>query len=76
MDEDDYLAITGRIKDMVIHGGENLHPREIEEFLCTHPGILDAQVNGVPVPDEVYGEELKTRPAQARPVGMLRSVRG
>jgi fatty-acyl-CoA synthase len=56
MDEDGYLAITGRIKDMVIRGGENIYPREIEEFLYTHPDILDAQVIGVP--DATYGEEL------------------
>ncbi|MGV9824115.1 AMP-binding protein [Gordonia sp. NPDC003429] len=51
-----YVRITGRIKDMVIRGGENIYPREIEEFLYTHPDILDAQVIGVP--DERYGEEL------------------
>ncbi|MQA07326.1 MAG: AMP-binding protein [Pseudonocardiaceae bacterium] len=56
MDDDDYVNITGRIKDMVIRGGENLYPREIEEFLYTHPDILDAQVIGVP--DTRYGEEL------------------
>ncbi|MFC8503839.1 AMP-binding protein [Pedococcus sp. NPDC057267] len=56
MDEDGYVQITGRIKDMVIRGGENIYPREIEEFLYTHPDILDAQVIGVP--DERYGEEL------------------
>jgi fatty-acyl-CoA synthase len=56
MDSDGYLAITGRIKDMVIRGGENIYPREIEEFLYTHPDILDAQVVGVP--DAKYGEEL------------------
>jgi fatty-acyl-CoA synthase len=56
MDQDGYLAITGRIKDMVIRGGENVYPREIEEFLYTHPDILDAQVIGVP--DAKYGEEL------------------
>ncbi|HKN52193.1 MAG TPA: AMP-binding protein [Amycolatopsis sp.] len=56
MDADGYLNITGRIKDMVIRGGENLYPREIEEFLYTHPDILDAQVIGVP--DDKYGEEL------------------
>ncbi|MEU8515673.1 AMP-binding protein [Kitasatospora sp. NPDC048722] len=56
MDEDGYLAITGRIKDMVIRGGENLYPREIEEFLYTHPDVLDVQVIGVP--DPKYGEEL------------------
>ncbi|WP_329577782.1 AMP-binding protein [Kitasatospora sp. NBC_01250] len=56
MDQDGYLAVTGRIKDMVIRGGENIYPREIEEFLLTHPDVLDAQVVGVP--DEKYGEEL------------------
>jgi fatty-acyl-CoA synthase len=56
MDSDGYVAITGRIKDMVIRGGENVYPREIEEFLYTHPDILDAQVIGVP--DPKYGEEL------------------
>ncbi|MEU3904489.1 AMP-binding protein [Streptomyces goshikiensis] len=56
MDEDGYLGITGRIKDMVIRGGENLYPREIEEFLHTHPDVLDVQVIGVP--DPKYGEEL------------------
>jgi fatty-acyl-CoA synthase len=56
MDSEGYLNITGRIKDLVIRGGENVYPREIEEFLYTHPDILDAQVIGVP--DERYGEEL------------------
>jgi fatty-acyl-CoA synthase len=56
MDQDGYVRIAGRIKDMVIRGGENLYPREIEEFLYTHPGIADVQVIGVP--DERYGEEL------------------
>ncbi|WP_026061894.1 AMP-binding protein [Rhodococcus rhodochrous] len=56
MDEDGYVSVTGRIKDMVIRGGENIYPREIEEFLYTHPDILDAQVVGVP--DVKYGEEL------------------
>jgi fatty-acyl-CoA synthase len=56
MDEEGYVDITGRIKDMVIRGGENIYPREIEEFLYTHPDVLDAQVVGVP--DERYGEEL------------------
>jgi fatty-acyl-CoA synthase len=56
MDDDGYISITGRIKDMVIRGGENIYPREIEEFLYTHPDILDAQVIGVP--DVKYGEEL------------------
>ncbi|APE34690.1 AMP-binding protein [Nocardia mangyaensis] len=56
MDDDGYVNITGRIKDMVIRGGENIYPREIEEFLYTHPDIVDAQVIGVP--DVKYGEEL------------------
>lgn len=56
MDDAGYLAVTGRIKDMVIRGGENIYPREIEEFLYTHPDVLDAQVIGVP--DARYGEEL------------------
>ncbi|WP_041100350.1 AMP-binding protein [Bacillus badius] len=56
MDENGYIRVTGRLKDMIIRGGENIYPREIEEFLYTHPKILDAQVIGVP--DEKYGEEL------------------
>jgi len=64
MDNAGYLNIVGRIKDMVIRGGENVYPREVEEFLYTHPAIEDVQVIGVP--DEKYGEELcawvKVRP--------------
>ena len=56
MDEAGYLNIVGRIKDMVIRGGENIYPREVEEFLYTHPDIEDVQVVGVP--DLKYGEEL------------------
>ena len=56
MDEAGYLNIVGRIKDMVIRGGENIYPREVEEFLYTHPEIEDVQVIGVP--DVKYGEEL------------------
>ncbi|MFE0042250.1 AMP-binding protein [Streptomyces albireticuli] len=56
MDEDGYVRIVGRIKDMIIRGGENVYPREIEEFLHTHPKIADVQVIGVP--DEKYGEEI------------------
>ena len=56
MDDDGYVSIVGRIKDMVIRGGENIYPREIEEFLHTHQDILDAQVIGVP--DVKYGEEV------------------
>ena len=56
MDDDEYLNIVGRIKDMVIRGGENIYPREIEEFLYRHPAIQDVQVFGVP--DQRFGEEL------------------
>jgi fatty-acyl-CoA synthase len=56
IDEDGYCNIVGRIKDMVIRGGENVYPREIEEFLYRHPKIQDVQVFGVP--DERYGEEI------------------
>ncbi len=56
MREDGYVNIVGRIKDMIIRGGENVYPREIEEFLYSHPDIADVQVVGVP--DERYGEEL------------------
>jgi fatty-acyl-CoA synthase len=56
MDDEGYVAIVGRIKDMVIRGGENIYPREIEEFLHQHPDIDDVQVIGVP--DPKYGEEL------------------
>ena len=56
MDEDGYLMIVGRIKDMIIRGGENVYPREIEEFLHTHPAVSEAQVIGVP--SAKYGEEV------------------
>jgi fatty-acyl-CoA synthase len=56
MDEDGYIQIVGRIKDMVIRGGENIYPKEIEEFLYTHPAIEEVQVTGIP--DDKYGEEL------------------
>ena len=56
MDEEGYINIVGRIKDMIIRGGENIYPREIEEFLYTHPQVSDVQVIGVP--DERYGEEI------------------
>jgi fatty-acyl-CoA synthase len=66
MDVDGYVNIVGRIKDMVIRGGENVYPREIEEFLYRHPAILDVQVFGVP--DARFGEELvawvRLRPGQ------------
>jgi fatty-acyl-CoA synthase len=67
MDARGYVNITGRIKDMLIRGGENIYPREIEEFLHTHPDVLDVQVVGVP--DARYGEEImawiKLRPGAA-----------
>jgi fatty-acyl-CoA synthase len=56
MDDDGYCSIVGRIKDMVIRGGENVYPREVEEFLYAMPGVADVQVVGVP--DARYGEEL------------------
>ena len=56
MDRDGYVNIVGRSKDMIIRGGENVYPREIEEFLYTHPAIRDVQVVGIP--DERYGEEI------------------
>ncbi len=56
VDEAGYYKITGRLKDMIIRGGENIYPREIEEFLYTHPKVADVQVIGVP--DERYGEEV------------------
>ena len=56
IDEEGYCNIVGRIKDMVIRGGENIYPREIEEFLYKHPKVADVQVVGVP--DSKYGEEL------------------
>jgi fatty-acyl-CoA synthase len=56
MDEEGYVSIVGRIKDMVIRGGENIYPREIEEFLYTHPDVVDVQVIGIP--SEKYGEEV------------------
>jgi len=67
MDDAGYLQVVGRIKDLVIRGGENVYPREVEEFLYSHPDILDVQVIGVP--DVRYGEELmawvKQRPGTA-----------
>ncbi len=76
MDADGYLSIVGRIKDMVIRGGENVYPREIEEFLYTHPDIVDAQVIGVP--DERYGEELMAwvRLRDGAPILTAETLRG
>lgn len=56
MDEDGYCRITGRLKDMIIRGGENIYPREVEEFLYQHPKVLDVQIVGVP--DPKFGEEV------------------
>ncbi|MEG2711371.1 MAG: AMP-binding protein, partial [Clostridia bacterium] len=56
MDDEGNFRITGRLKDMIIRGGENIYPREIEEFLYTHASVRDVQVVGVP--DEKYGEEV------------------
>jgi fatty-acyl-CoA synthase len=56
MDDEGYVRIVGRIKDMIIRGGENVYPREIEEFLYAHPAVADVQVVGVP--DERLGEEV------------------
>ena len=55
-DADGNYRITGRLKDMIIRGGENIYPKEIEEFIYTHPGVKDVQVIGVP--DKKYGEEI------------------
>ncbi len=66
MRDDGYCVVIGRIKDMIIRGGENLSPREIEDFLHTHPDIDDVHVVGVP--DDKYGEEvcawIKMRPGR------------
>ncbi len=74
MDEDGYVNIVGRIKDMIIRGGENIYPREIEEFLYQHPNILDVQVIGVP--DVKYGEEImawvKLKPGRTTTVDELK----
>jgi len=74
MDDAGYLNIAGRIKDMVIRGGENIYPREVEEFLYTHPAIEDVQVIGVP--DARYGEELcawvKLRPGAGLSLAEMR----
>jgi fatty-acyl-CoA synthase len=56
MDDEGYIKIVGRNKDMIIRGGENVYPREVEEFLFTHPAVADVQVIGVP--DKTYGEEI------------------
>jgi len=75
MDDEGYVAIVGRTKDMVIRGGENVYPREIEEFLYAHPAIDDVQVIGVP--DERYGDELmawvRLRPDASLTIDELRA---
>jgi fatty-acyl-CoA synthase len=75
MDEAGYVNIVGRSKDMVIRGGENVYPRELEEFLYTHPAVAEAQVIGVP--DERFGEELcawvRLRPGGALTIDELRA---
>jgi len=75
VDEEGYCNIVGRIKDMVIRGGENLYPREIEEFLYRHPKIQDVQIFGVA--DDRYGEELcawvRTRPGETLTAEDVRS---
>src|SRR5204863_7353831 len=67
MDEHGYVRITGRLKDMIIRGGENIYPREIEEFLFTHPKVAEAYIFGVP--DEFYGEQItawiKLKPSES-----------
>ena len=79
LDDEGYANIVGRIKDMVIRGGENVYPREVEEFLYQHPAVSDVQVIGVP--DERYGEELmawvRLRPgASVEPVDIREFCRG
>jgi fatty-acyl-CoA synthase len=68
MDGEGYVKIVGRIKDMIIRGGENVYPREVEEFLYTHPDVCDVQVIGVPSP--LYGEEVMAwvKPKEGRAV--------
>ena len=56
MDEDGYIHISGRIKDLIIRGGENISPKEIEDFIYQYPNVLDVQIIGVP--SEKYGEEV------------------
>ncbi|MBK8993926.1 MAG: AMP-binding protein [Gammaproteobacteria bacterium] len=74
MDAEGYVQVTGRIKDMIIRGGENIYPREVEEFLYTHPDIQDVQVFGVP--DAKYGEQvcawIRLRPGAALDADRLR----
>ena len=64
VDEDGYFRVTGRIKDMIIRGGENIYPLEVENFLLTMPGVLDAQVVGIPDAKlgEIVGAFIRVRP--------------
>ena len=75
MDDEGYVNIVGRIKDMIIRGGENISPREIEEYLHTHPGVSQAQVIGIP--SAKYGEEVmawvKVKPGATLTQGDLES---
>ena len=75
MDEQGYVCIAGRNKDMIIRGGENIYPRELEEFFFTHPSVADVQVIGIP--DERYGEEIvawiKLHPGHSATDGELQS---
>jgi fatty-acyl-CoA synthase len=75
MDERGYVQITGRLKDMICRGGEKIFPREVEEFLFTHPKLAEAYVIGVP--DSYYGEQLmawlKLKPGQTMTIGELQS---
>ncbi len=73
MDADGYVQITGRLKEMIIRGGENIYPREIEDFLFTHPKVAEVAVFGVP--DEFYGEEVMAWIQLARPVNRRRTRR-
>jgi fatty-acyl-CoA synthase len=74
MDEEGYVKITGRVRDMIIRGGENIYPREIEEFLYGHPKISDVQVIGIP--DQKYGEEVmawvRLKDGETATIGELR----
>jgi len=79
MDEQGYVNIVGRIKDMIIRGGENVYPREVEEFLYTHPAVSDVQVIGVP--SAKYGEEVmawvKLKPGAAcEPESLVEHCKG
>jgi len=75
LDAAGFLTVVGRNKDMIIRGGENIYPREVEEFLYSHPSILDVQVFGVP--DQKYGEQLcawiRTRPGTSLTAGEVQA---